>query len=56
MRELHHSIYASLLLKLIGIDVSGNPAKGADAQDAIVNCLEKVKAGGRFKGVLELLF
>ncbi len=32
--------------------MSGNPAKGVDAQDAIVKCLEKVKAGGRFKGVL----
>jgi phosphoribosylcarboxyaminoimidazole (NCAIR) mutase len=44
------------LIPIIGIDVSGNPAKGADAQDAIVKCLEKVKAGGRFKGVLKWLF
>ncbi|CAG5091563.1 Oidioi.mRNA.OKI2018_I69.PAR.g13135.t1.cds [Oikopleura dioica] len=36
---------------VVGIDVSGNPAKGADAQDAIVKCLEEVKAGGRFKGI-----
>ena len=48
-----YSLYEFELQNFKGIDVSGNPAKGADAQDAIVKCLEKVKAGGRFKGVLK---